>query len=173
MDGVGYLVIVLGIDPGSRQTGFGVIHVQGDKLTYVDCGVVSVADLPFVERLQQIYFELKAVIERHQVTTSAIEKVFMHKNADAALKLGHARGVAQLACVNQQLAVAEYTAKQIKQSVVGTGAADKTQVAHMVRCLLGSGFVAPTHDATDALAVAICHAHAERINRIMQKRVAS
>lgn len=164
-------MMVLGIDPGSRQTGFGVIEVIGDKLIYKDCGVISVANLPFVERLQQIYFELKAVIARHQVTDSAIEKVFMHKNADAALKLGHARGVAQLACVNHHLPVAEYTAKQIKQSVVGTGQADKTQVAHMVKCLLGQHVKAPTHDASDALAVAICHAHAERINRLMQNKV--
>lgn len=164
-------MVVLGIDPGSRQTGYGVIEVVGDRLIYKTCGIVSVASLPFVERLQHIYYEIKAVIALNQVTEAAIEKVFMHKNADAALKLGHARGVAQLACANQQLAVAEYSAKEIKQAVVGTGQAGKEQVAHMVKCLLGKNLKIPTHDASDALAVAICHAHQERVNRLMKNRM--
>jgi crossover junction endodeoxyribonuclease RuvC len=124
----------------------------------VACGVIRVADSPFPERLGRIFDGVAAVVGQHAPDELAIEQVFMHKNADSALKLGQARGAAICAGVNQALSVTEYTALQIKQAVVGKGHARKEQVQHMVQVLLHlSG--APQADAADALACALCHAH--------------
>lgn len=152
------MTIILGIDPGSRITGYGVIRQQGRKLEYLGSGCIRtvVDDLP--TRLKLIYVGVSEIITQFQPQFFAIEQVFMAKNADSALKLGQARGAAIVAAVNADLPVFEYAARQVKQTVVGTGAAEKTQVQHMVRTLLKLP-ANPQADAADALAVAITHCH--------------
>ncbi len=150
---------VLGIDPGSRITGFGVVQVlRSGRLSYVASGCVRVPKGSLAERLKTVYDGVSEIIRTYQPTVLAIEKVFMAVNADSALKLGQARGAAILAGTNHELPVAEYTALQIKRAAVGKGHAEKTQVQHMVRALLNLP-AAPQADAADALACAICHAH--------------
>ena len=156
------MTIILGIDPGSRTTGYGVIDVQGQKQTYLDSGCIRVVtpnkDVPLAERLRIIFDGISNVISDFYPDEVAIEKVFMAKNADSALKLGQARGVAMVAASVHAINVAEYSALEIKKSVVGTGRADKSQVQHMVKSILKlSG--TPQSDAADALAVALCHAN--------------
>ncbi|MBX9605608.1 MAG: crossover junction endodeoxyribonuclease RuvC [Gammaproteobacteria bacterium] len=152
------MTVILGIDPGSRVTGYGVVRSAPQRTEFLTCGCIRLAtDGSFDERLVQLYDELAAVIAEHRPTEAAIERVFMNRNADSALKLGHARGVAMLAARRAGLVVSEYTATQIKQSVVGRGHAEKVQVQHMVRFLLGLS-AEPSTDAADALAAALCHA---------------
>ena len=154
------MAIILGIDPGSRVTGYGLINAVGNKLEYVGCGCIRTQTQDFPQRLQIIHAELVKVIEQFSPQQSAVEEVFMGRNASAALKLGHARGAAMVACLSNELPVAEYSARKVKQAVVGNGAADKAQVQHMVKALLSiSDNIA--EDAADALAVAICHAHTQ------------
>ncbi len=153
--------IILGIDPGSRITGYGVIRQVGMKFVYVASGCIRVQGTDLAPRLKQIYDGVSEIIRQYQPTDFAIEQVFMAKNPDSALKLGQARGAAIVAATNHDLAVAEYSARQIKQSVVGKGNADKTQVQHMVTHLLKLPG-APQADAADALAVAICHGHSQQ-----------
>ncbi|XKM12917.1 crossover junction endodeoxyribonuclease RuvC [Orbaceae bacterium ac157xtp] len=150
--------IILGIDPGSRLTGYGVIRQVGRQLTYLGSGCIrtSVDDLP--TRLKRIHAGVCEIILQFQPDFFAIEQVFMAKNADSALKLGQARGAAIVAAVNHDLPVFEYAARLVKQTVVGTGAADKKQVQHMVKMLLKLS-ASPQADAADALAIAITHAH--------------
>ena len=154
------MTTILGVDPGSRKTGFGILRVEGGRSIYVASGTIR---LPVKEslssRLRVLFDSLTEIIDTYEPTEAAIEQVFMAKSADAALKLGHARGAAMVACVTRQLIVHEYAARQIKQSVVGTGAATKQQVQHMVVALLGLS-VAPAEDAADGLAAALCHCHA-------------
>ncbi|UFH66880.1 crossover junction endodeoxyribonuclease RuvC [Morganella morganii] len=152
------MAIILGIDPGSRVTGYGVIRQQGRSLLYIGSGCIrtQVDDLP--SRLGKIYAGVSEIITQYQPDCFAIEQVFMAKNADSALKLGQARGVAILAAVNNNLPVFEYAARQVKQTVTGTGAAEKAQVQHMVRSILKLS-AAPQADAADALAIAITHCH--------------
>ncbi len=144
--------------------GYGIISHEGNKLTYIASGVVRIpksmlASDCLADRLKVIFDSLSEVIEHYQPQEFAIEHVFMSKSASSALKLGQARGAAIVAAVNQGLPVAEYEARKVKQAVVGTGAADKIQVQHMVKALLALP-KAPPEDASDALAVAICHAYA-------------
>ena len=154
------MAIILGIDPGSRVTGYGLINAVGNKLEYVGCGCIRTQTQDFPQRLQIIHAELVKVIEQFSPQQSAVEEVFMGRNASAALKLGHARGAAMVACLSNELPLAEYSARKVKQAVVGNGAADKAQVQHMVKALLSiSDNIA--EDAADALAVAICHAHTQ------------
>ena len=155
------MALILGIDPGSRITGFGIINVVGCRNEYVTSGCIRVADKSFPERLKKIFDNITEIIERYCPQEMAIEQVFMAKNAGSALKLGHARGAAIVAGVNQGLPVSEYSARQIKQSVVGSGAADKAQVQHMVKILLSLSDL-PQEDAADALAAAMCHAHTQQ-----------
>lgn len=152
------MAIILGIDPGSRITGYGVIRQTGRKLEYLGSGCIrtSVDDLP--TRLKLVYAGVSEIITQFQPDVFAIEQVFMARNADSALKLGQARGAAIVAAVNADLPVFEYAARQVKQTVVGTGAAEKTQVQHMVRALLKLA-ASPQADAADALAIAITHCH--------------
>lgn len=152
------LTRVLGIDPGSRVTGYGVIDTGRDGLACVTLGCVRMAEPALAERLKHIYDGLARVIEQHQPDIVAVEQVFMASNPRSALVLGQARGAAICAAVNHGLPVTEYSALQIKRAVVGTGAAAKQQVQHMVRVLLGLT-VNPAADAADALACAICHIH--------------
>ncbi|MCK4608386.1 MAG: crossover junction endodeoxyribonuclease RuvC [Gammaproteobacteria bacterium] len=152
------MAIILGVDPGSRITGFGLISSNGMQHKYLASGCIRVGDKSFPERLQQIFADLTEVIKQYKPEAAAIEQVFMHTNASAALKLGQARGAAITALVNQKLKVAEYSARQIKQAAVGYGAASKAQVQHMVKLLLQlKGDV--QEDAADALAAAVCHAN--------------
>ena len=152
------MAIVLGIDPGSRVTGFGVIQVEGPLTTYVASGCIRLGEQALPQRLGQIFQSLTEVIERYRPDEAAIEQVFMAKNADSALKLGQARGAAILAVVERGLPISEYAARSVKQSVVGRGDADKSQVQHMVMTLLKLS-AKPQADAADALAIALCHAH--------------
>lgn len=150
---------ILGIDPGSRATGYGVIEVDNGRLNFVCCGVIRVvAKQSFPERLLEIHQGIAEVIEKHRPNRVAIEEVFMAKNPSSALKLGHARGVLVLAAMQRKLPLAEYTPRQIKQAVAGYGNADKAQIQHMVKAVLSLA-KSPSHDAADALAVAICHAN--------------
>ena len=149
---------ILGVDPGSRHLGWGVVDVQGRDVTFVACGVISPkakASLP--ERLHQIHQGLAKVIEEQRPQEAAVEGLFHAKNAKSALLLGHAQGVALLALAEEGLEVGEYPPREVKKAVTGSGNADKVQVAKLVEMQLG-----PTGalraDATDALAVALCHA---------------
>ena len=150
--------IILGIDPGSRITGYGVIRTLGGRIEYLGSGCIRMPDGELPARLKLIHDGVSEIIRQFNPDLFAIEQVFMARNPDSALKLGQARGVAIVVAVNAGLEVAEYAARQIKQSVVGTGGADKEQVEHMVRQLLKLP-ANPQADAADALAVALCHAH--------------
>ena len=152
------MAVILGIDPGSRKTGFGIINYNAGRSDYITSGVIRLPDGELPERLRVIYESVTELVETHCPGELAIEQVFMAKSAGSALKLGQARGAAIVACVALQMAVSEYSARQIKQSVVGTGAADKAQVQHMVKTVLKLPAV-PQEDAADALAAALCHAH--------------
>ncbi len=151
-------VRILGIDPGSRITGFGVIDVSGSKSAHVDSGCIRIGTGQVTDRLRCLYESLAEVIRETAPDEVAIEQVFVSRNVDSALKLGQARGVAICVAALADLPVAEYAATQIKQAIVGNGRAEKSQVQHMVRVLLGlAGQVQA--DAGDALGVALCHAH--------------
>jgi len=149
---------VLGIDPGSRITGFGVIETDGRQSRHVASGCISTISEAFPDRLAEIFRGLTEVVATHQPREAAVEQVFMAKNAGSALKLGQARGAAITAVVNAGLPVFEYTPRAVKLSVVGTGGAEKPQVAHMVKVLLNLREKLAA-DQADALAVALCHAH--------------
>src|SRR5271170_7122946 len=150
---------VLGLDPGLRHTGWGVIDVAGNRLNHVADGVVHApTDLPLAERLVALFRQLTAVLERFRPDEAAVEESFVNKNAASTLKLGVARGVVLLAPADRGIPVFEYSANLVKKSVVGVGHADKLQVEMMVRRLL-PGATLESADAADALAVAICHAH--------------
>ena len=162
------MIRLLGIDPGSRLTGFGIIDWQARQAHYVSSGCVRInykASLD--QRLLEIFEAVDTLIQRYQPQQLAIEKVFMHRNADAAIKLGQARGVAIACAARQGLEFAEYSPNEIKQAVVGHGHADKQQVQHMVRVLLSLPGT-PQADAADALAVALCHAYRSRALDISQ-----
>lgn len=150
------MTIILGIDPGSRVTGFGVVKQQGHKFQYVGSGCIRTPQSDLANKLNTIFNGVKEVINLYQPSTFAVEQVFMAQNPDSALKLGQARGSAIVAATQAELEVFEYSARQIKQAVVGTGAADKAQVQHMVQHILKLDGK-PQSDAADALAVAICH----------------
>ncbi len=150
--------LILGIDPGSRKTGFGIIDSATGRSEYVTSGVIRLPEGALPERLRVIFANITDLLVEYRPQELAIEQVFMARSADSALKLGQARGAAIVACVARQLVVAEYSARQIKQSVVGTGAAEKAQVQHMVKLLLRLP-AEPAEDAADALAAALCHAH--------------
>ena len=154
---------ILGLDPGLRRTGWGVIAVEGSRLIHVAHGVIAPKDTgAFAVRLLTLFEEICAVIESHRPDEAAVEETFMTANGQSTLKLGHARDCAMIAPARAGLPVAEYAATVVKKAVVGTGAADKDQVAFMVARLLPTAG-SPTADAADALAVAIAHAHARRV----------
>jgi crossover junction endodeoxyribonuclease RuvC len=150
---------VLGLDPGSRATGYGVIEIGAEGPRYLASGTVRAAGTDFAARLREIYVGVAAVVDTYRPDEIAIEKVFVNRNVDSALKLGQARGAALAATFADPVPVAEYAPREVKLAVVGTGAAEKGQVQKMVTVLLGlEGRLAA--DAADALAVALCHAHA-------------
>ncbi len=152
------MAVILGIDPGSRVCGYGVISAIGNKLEYLSSGCIKVADLPFTDRLQIIFEGVTEIIERYQPIEVAVEEIFVGKSAVSALKLGQARGAVIVACTNQQLPVYEYPPNQIKKALVGRGRADKSQMQHMASSILKLS-ANPQKDASDALCVAICHVH--------------
>ncbi len=151
---------ILGIDPGLRRTGFGVIDTAGMRMAYVASGTIVVpTDIPLQERLKVILDSIREVVDTYSPTESALEKVFVNTNPASTLLLGQARGAAMCALADRHLDVTEYTALQIKKAVVGNGHAQKEQVQHMVQRLLALNSL-PAPDSADALACAICHAHA-------------
>jgi len=152
---------ILGIDPGSRLTGFGVIDVSGRQLNYVTSGCIRTSRGELPQRIAEIVAGISEVLEEFQPDEMAIEKVFMSRNADSALKLGQARGAAISAVVMRNLPVFEYSATQIKKAIVGRGHADKTQVQYMVRSMLALP-ASPQEDAADALACSLCHSHTQQ-----------
>ena len=151
---------ILGIDPGSRITGFGVLDFDGTQSRYIASGCIRVQGETLGQRLRNIFDGVAAIVDEHHPQELAVEQVFMHRNAASALKLGHARGVALVAGEIRALSVHEYTATQIKQAVTGRGRGTKEQVQHMIKVLLSLSS-APQQDAADALAVALCHAHTQ------------
>lgn len=155
---------VLGIDPGSRLTGYGVVEVSGRGLRYLASGCIRTAAGSFPQRLAEIYEGVAALIDEHRPQEAAIEEVFLARNPASALKLGQARGVAIAAAVSRGLPIHEYAARRVKQGLVGTGRASKAQVQHMVRILLSLPG-APQADAADALAIAICHVNTLGLDR--------
>ena len=168
------MTIILGIDPGSRTTGYGVVKIQDGRQNYIDSGCIRVVKhnetMPLAERLRIIFDSISNLIADHHPDEVAIERVFLSKNADSALKLGQARGVAIVAAAVHALDVAEYSALEIKKSVVGTGKATKEQVQHMVTAILSLN-KHPQSDAADALAVALCHANSRNNRLLMAKQM--
>ncbi|NMC78510.1 MAG: crossover junction endodeoxyribonuclease RuvC [Chloroflexi bacterium] len=161
-------MLVVGIDPGTARTGYGFVRETDDgNLEVVNFGVIQTpAHQSPQTRLLQIFQELKNLLLLYQPESAAVEKLFFQRNVTTAIAVGEARGVALLALAERGLEVAEYTPLQIKQAVVGYGGADKNQVQQMVRTLLGLAEIPRPDDAADALAVAICHLHSRRINRL-------
>jgi crossover junction endodeoxyribonuclease RuvC len=165
-------VRIIGIDPGLRNTGWGVIEAEGTRLSYVaDGNVHSDADAPLATRLLQIHTQLAEILLRHAPDEAAIEETFVNKDARATLKLGQARGAAMLAPALAGISVAEYAPNVVKKSVVGAGHAEKDQVKHMVKVLLPRAEL-NSADSIDALAIAICHAHhrsAQTLTKILAR----
>jgi crossover junction endodeoxyribonuclease RuvC len=157
---------VLGLDPGSLNTGFGIIDCSQQSEKHVASGCIRTRGGEFAQRLREIYNAVEALVLEYQPQEVAIERVFMHRNPDSALKLGQARGAALCAALVGGAPVYEYAPRAIKLAVVGTGAADKTQVAHMIRALL-SVHGPMSADASDALAVSLCHGHARRAGNLL------
>jgi len=158
---------ILGLDPGSLTTGYAVIECDGANVSYVVSGSIRAAGNAFPQRLQQIFSGVSQLVIEHQPDEVAIERIFMHRNADSALKLGQARGAALCATFAVLTNVFEYAPREIKQAVVGTGAAEKTQVQLMVKRLLKlDGKLGA--DAADAIAIALCHAHSRRLQGLLQ-----
>jgi len=149
---------ILGVDPGSRMTGVGIIEVNGDRVIPVYYGVIRAGDGEFTERLGSIFSGLRQLIAEHHPDQAAIETVFVAHNAATAIKLGQARGAAVCAAISCEIPVSDYSPRSVKQAIVGRGGADKTQVQHMVGILLGIREPIQ-NDAADALAVALCHQH--------------
>ena len=156
--------LVLGIDPGTAITGYGLVWGEGDNLRLMDYGtIITPSDEPLPRRLQEIYRQLTALVQERQPAAAAVEKLFFSRNVRTALSVGQARGVVLLAMANAELEVHEYTPLEVKQAVVGYGRATKNQVQEMVKMLLGLDTVPQPDDAADAIAVAICHIHSARM----------
>ena len=167
-------MLVLGIDPGTAITGYGLVKGEGDDLTLVAYGAITTSsDWPLPERLQRIYQELTALIEDQQPTAVAVEELFFSKNVRTALSVGQARGVALLAAANAGLPIHEYTPLQVKQAIAGYGRATKDQVQQMVRMLLALDSVPQPDDAADAIAVAICHIHSAKLTAMLREEATS
>jgi len=160
------MIRILGIDPGSRVTGYGIIDRSGQRISYVASGCIRTQGGALADRLGIIFAGVREIIEEYTPNEMAIERVFMNKNADSALKLGQARGAAICASVHSDVPVDEYAAREIKQAVVGKGGASKEQVQHMV-CVLLALPATPSADAADALGVALCHGHQRETRRRM------
>jgi crossover junction endodeoxyribonuclease RuvC len=160
---------LLGVDPGSRHTGIGIIDADGSRILHVHHEVIHTGDGTLAERLHILFTRLKAVIAAYGPQSAGMEDVFVAKNAASALKLGQARGALIAACADAGLTVTAYSPTAVKQAVVGFGRADKAQIQHMIQVLLKPS-PTPAEDAADALAVAICHAHHSRMQAIADRQ---
>ena len=156
---------IFGIDPGSRITGYGVINSKGNKSSHIGSGVIQTKEKDFQKRLKVIFTEIEKLVDEYQPDVVAIENVFMHRNPDSALKLGQARAAAICGTFKQGLTVFEYAAREVKQAVVGSGAAEKEQVQYMVKIILDIKNKELKLDESDALAIAICHAHSYSMDK--------
>lgn len=152
------MTTILGIDPGSRITGFGIVALENKEISYITSGCIRVETQALPQRLLEIFNNIDELIHNFQPAHIAIEKVFVHQNVGSALKLGQAQGAAMVAAAQNRLNIFEYSPNEIKQAIVGKGHADKTQIQHMIKILLNLPMF-PQSDAADALAIALCHAH--------------
>jgi crossover junction endodeoxyribonuclease RuvC len=163
-------MLVLGVDPGTAITGYGLVAEVNGQLQAVAFGAITTpADWPLAQRLQKIYRDLTSLINEHRPTEGAVEQLFFSRNVKTALAVGQARGVALLALAEGSVPIHEYTPLQVKQSVVGYGRAEKQQIQELVRLLLGLEAVPQPDDAADALAIAICHIHSARMVSLMSQ----
>jgi crossover junction endodeoxyribonuclease RuvC len=165
-------MLVIGIDPGTARTGYGLVRLrEAEALELVDYGVISTsADQPMCDRLSRLYESLTKLLSKHQPDSAAVEKLFYQRNVSTALTVGQARGVALLALAQAGAPVVEYTPRVVKQAVTGYGSADKRQIQEMVRTLLGMEDLPRPDDAADALAVAICHIHSSESLRRLEEQ---
>jgi crossover junction endodeoxyribonuclease RuvC len=163
------MTIILGIDPGSRITGFGIVTEDKRKLTYRASGCIRTTADNFSERLLQIYDGICEVMQQYTPDEVVIEQIFTHQNPATALKLGQARGAALVGAASFRVGIFEYTPRQVKQAIVGYGAAEKEQVKQMVMRLLGLS-KPPQTDASDALALAICHSHQRHLSQLIKQK---
>ena len=164
------MTIILGIDPGLQHTGWGLIRTEGARLQFMQCGTIHSGKGALSERLRVLYDGVSSVIERYNPDETAIEETFVNTNAQSSLKLGHARGVLMLAASLCSLPISEYAATLVKKSVVGVGRAEKKQVEMMIKHLL-PGATPDSADASDALAVAICHSSHRTLNKQIAEQV--
>jgi crossover junction endodeoxyribonuclease RuvC len=156
---MGRPIRILGIDPGLRRTGWGLIDIDGNRLMHVACGSVATSDkAALAARLVQLHDGLAQVIDKYDPEEAAVEATFVNKDATATLKLGQARGIAMLIPARAGIAVAEYAPNLVKKTIIGAGHGEKEQIRAMLRVLLPKADP-PSHDAADALAIAVCHAH--------------
>lgn len=163
-------MLVLGIDPGTAITGYGLVREEEERLVLVDYGVIMTpSGQPLPVRLQTIYHGLASVIRHHQPQVAAVEELFFSRNVRTALSVGQARGVALLGLADAGLPIFEYKPMEVKQAIAGYGAADKQQVQQMVRMLLDLDEVPQPDDAADAIAVAVCHIHSARMKRLLEE----
>ena len=162
------MAIILGIDPGSRITGYGIIASDGRAYHHIASGSIKVITGDFCRQLQQIFIKLVALVDEYHPEEAAIEQVFVHANINSALKLGQARGAAIAALAQKDIKIAEYATRMVKQAVVGTGGAAKAQVQYMTKLLLKLKAL-PEEDEADALAIAICHANMSKLNLLQKK----
>lgn len=161
-------LITIGIDPGIATTGYGIIETKGNTHRAIDYGaILTPAHTPLPDRIHALYTELNAIIEKYQPQTMGIEELFFNKNVSTALIVGQARGVILLAGKNNNLPIANHTPSQVKMAVCGYGSADKKQVQKMVKSLLKLPEIPKPDDTADALAVAICHAHSNKLNSLL------
>ena len=165
-------MLVIGIDPGTAITGYGLVREENDgRLTVVDYGVVTTpAKMPMPQRLLQIYRQLKEITLLHRPDSGAVEKLFFQTNVKTAIGVGQGRGVAILALAEAEMPISEYTPNEIKQAIAGYGGADKTQMQYMVKALLELDEIPKPDDAADALAVAVCHIHHARYNSLTENQ---
>lgn len=164
-------MLVLGIDPGTAITGYGLVREDEQGLALVACGIIGTpAGEPLSLRLQTIYRGLAAIIGEHRPDQAAVEELFFSRNARTALAVGHARGVTLLAVADAGVPLHEYKPLEVKQAITGYGGADKRQVQEMVRMLLHLDSVPKPDDAADAVAIAVCHVHSARMRELMQGR---
>ena len=164
-------MLVIGIDPGTATTGYGLVRENHDgSLEVGDYGVIQTpADMTMPERLLQLHQELRGIISLHRPDSGAVEKLFFQRNVRTAISVGQARGVALLALAETRIPISEYTPMEIKQAVAGYGGADKNQVQQMVRALLNLEEIPRPDDAADALAVAICHLHSAQMRAVYEE----
>ncbi len=163
-------MLVLGIDPGTAITGYGLVREDGEGLALITCGAITTpAGQPLAVRLQTIYRELADLADRHRPDVAAVEELFFSRNVRTALSVGHARGVALLALADAGLSIHEYKPLEVKQAIAGYGGADKHQVQEMVRMLLNLEHVPQPDDAADAVAVAVCHIHSARMAALISE----